>query len=198
MSAVGASQVAAPVGSRNTVSRDILPHQRPPRVSDFVRPRRAQRVFEASLELARSRGYLDRPEFAEWRGQVPAWLTDLWAEGGVQRFEQRLGVVLPTAVRAFYGIPELVVCVHALDPYERDFFFAETGEEPAVCRWDGVPYLAVAMHGHSGGVYGVQLGGRADPPMATGFADEAEAIGPLAKTFGGFIRRAIRRGPAEE
>jgi hypothetical protein len=47
-------------------------------------------------------------------------------------------------------------------------------------------------------VYAVQLGGRGDPPVATGFEDEAEAIGPLARTFSGFIRRAIRRGPPKE
>jgi hypothetical protein len=154
-------------------------------------------VFEATLELARSRGYLDRPEFAEWRGRAPAWLSDLWADG-VGRFEQRLGVTLPAAVWAFYAIPELVVCVHALDPYERDFFFAGVEGEPVVCRWAEVPHLGVAMHGHSGGVYAVQLGGGANPPMATGFEDEAEAIGPLAKTFSGFIHRAVRRGPPKE
>jgi hypothetical protein len=131
-------------------------------------------------------------------GQAPAWLADLRAAGGPGRLEQRLGVTLPAAVRAFYALPELVVCAHSLDPYERDFFFADTEEGPVVCRWDGAPHLAVAMHGHSGGVYAVQLGGRADPPMATGLADEAEAIGPLARTFSGFIRRAIRRGPPEE
>lgn len=153
-------------------------------------------MFDAILDLARSLGWLDRPEFAEWQAQVPNWLADLWRPGGVERFEAGLGITLPAAVRSFYAVPDLVVCMHSLDPYERDFFFADCGgRDPVVCRWDGVPYLAVAMHGHSGGVYGVQLGGKADPPMATGFEDEPLAIGPLAKTFGGFIRRSIRRGP---
>jgi hypothetical protein len=38
-------------------------------------------MFEAVLKLARSRGYLQRPEFAGWRDQVPAWLADVWADG---------------------------------------------------------------------------------------------------------------------
>jgi hypothetical protein len=155
-------------------------------------------VFQAVLELAKERGYLQRPEYLRCREEVPGWLADLWADGGIARFEQRLGLQLPVAVRGFYELPELVVCIHSLDEADRDFFFAETEGEPCVCRWGGQDYLAVAMHSHSGGVYGVRLGAGDDPPMATGFEDEAEASGPFAKSFSGFIRRAVRRGPPHE
>jgi hypothetical protein len=53
------------------------------------------------------------------------------------------------------------------------------------------------MHGHSGGVYGVRIGAGDDPPMATGFDDEAQSIGPLAGSFTEYIRQAVRRGPLE-
>ncbi len=155
-------------------------------------------MFEKVLQLARSRGYLDRPEYAEWRGQVPGWLADLWTPGGPERFEQRLGVTLPAAVREFYVTPELVVCLQSLDPYEQDYFFAAIEDEPCLCRWGGEPYFAIAMHGHSGGTYGVRLNAGDDPPMATGFADETEAIGPLAKSFVGYVRRLVKRGPPPE
>jgi hypothetical protein len=152
-------------------------------------------VFEAVLEVAKDRGYLARSEFAEWRAQIPTWLIDLWSAGGIGRLEQRLGIILPGAVRAFYAISELVVCVQSLDPYERDFLFAGADHEPTVCSWAGHKHLALAMHGHSGGVYAVELEGGDDPPMATGFDDEPEAIGPLAKRFSTYIRHAVRRGP---
>jgi hypothetical protein len=155
-------------------------------------------VFAAVLQLAKSRGHLDRPEYAEWRGRVPAWLADFWTLDGLGRFERRLGVPLPAAVRSFYANAELVVCVHSLDPYERDFFFAATAEEPCLCRWGGELFLGVAMHGHSGGVYAVRLGAGDNPPMATGFEEEEAAIGPLAESFVEFIRRAVKRGPPPE
>jgi hypothetical protein len=155
-------------------------------------------LFETALELARARGYLARPEYGQLLAHVPGWLVALWTPAGPDRLQQRLGVGLPAAVRAFYATRELVVCVHSLDPHERDFFFAATGEEPGLCSWGGVQYLEVALHGHSGGVYAVRLGAGDDPPMATGFADEGEAIGALAESFSGFIRRAVERGPSPE
>ena len=128
-------------------------------------------TFEKILALAESRGYLARPEHRECRARVPGWLADFGAPGGLGRCEQRLGRCLPAALAAFYALPELVVCVQALEGLGCDFFFEDVGDDLTVCRWGGVEHLGFGVHQHSGGLYAVPLGAGDNPPVVGGFED---------------------------
>jgi hypothetical protein len=113
---------------------------------------------------------------------------------GASAFEERHGIMLPTALREFYGCISLACFLEVSG--DGEVFLGELAEcldnpdLPPLIEWSSGRYIVVGFHGHSGCVCAVALEGQ-DPPTVWGFMDEVGPFDRTADKFSDWIFRGV-------
>ena len=129
--------------------------------------------LDRSLSLAESRGYLAYPEVLLRSKQLPDWFTSLGSARGLDSLSARLGSPIPKALIEYYSLPMLVSFLEfAVDGFllfeqEMKHSGVPSDRFPIHLQWDGVNYIAVLDHPHSGMYLGASLDAP-DPKLAYG------------------------------
>src|SRR5689334_8975733 len=96
------------------------------------------------LARATDIGLLGEPRVRQMLGELPEWLQQLQAPGGLAALEREFGVTIPAALKEFWSHPDLACAwtVAQLDALSEPPTVEEWAERDKVLTFD--------MHGHSG------------------------------------------------
>ena len=142
-----------------------------------------------AFNLATERGYLPVGPKTRWLSEEPPWLTSLQTPAGFAALEFTLRYQVPTTVRAFWELPQLV---RLLDSWRWQDYLACP---PDIVFWGSKPNLVICTHPHSGGIGAVLLDNSDDPPLSWGFAEDDEPIEWRDVSMSQHVFVSVQQGP---